>query len=139
MTSDRKRAANRANARSSTGPRTAAGKARAAKNAVRHGVRSPVLSDPVLMADVESLAKEIAGEEARAKSWRAELTCPQLLDRNMRLNGPAEEIEEDDNPISFVEHDDFSDKPVERAARQPYILADLVGIGWAHNGAVNFA
>ena len=64
MISERKRAANCANARSSTGPRTAAGKTRAAKNALRHGLRSPVLSDPVLMAEVESLAKEIAGEEA---------------------------------------------------------------------------
>ena len=64
MISERKRAANCANARSSTGPRTAAGKTRAAKNALRHGLRSPVLSDPVLMAEVESLAKEIAGGEA---------------------------------------------------------------------------
>ncbi|MDB5294258.1 MAG: hypothetical protein JWO31_241, partial [Phycisphaerales bacterium] len=36
--SDRKRAANRANAARSTGPRTAAGKRRASLNAVRHGL-----------------------------------------------------------------------------------------------------
>ena len=38
MTSARKLEANRRNARASTGPRTAAGKARAAQNARRHGL-----------------------------------------------------------------------------------------------------
>ncbi|HUY38700.1 MAG TPA: hypothetical protein VMV13_07705 [Candidatus Binataceae bacterium] len=38
--SDRKLAANRANAQLSTGPRTARGKARSAMNALKHGIRS---------------------------------------------------------------------------------------------------
>jgi hypothetical protein len=44
----RKDDANRANARRSTGPRTAAGKARASRNAVRHGLSVSVLADPAL-------------------------------------------------------------------------------------------
>ncbi len=42
MTSDRQLAANRANARRSTGPKTAAGKMRSAGNARRHGLTAPL-------------------------------------------------------------------------------------------------
>jgi hypothetical protein len=62
--SARKLNANRANARASTGPRTAAGKENAARNALRHGLRSPISADPALSAEVEALAREIAGEGA---------------------------------------------------------------------------
>jgi len=40
MTTERKRAANARNARRSSGPRTAAGKARAARNRITHGLLS---------------------------------------------------------------------------------------------------
>jgi hypothetical protein len=62
-----KRQGNRTNARASTGPRSAAGKARVAQNARRHGLRVPVLSDPKLSAEVEALAREIAGEQANSE------------------------------------------------------------------------
>ncbi len=62
MTSARKLFTNRQNSLRSTGPKTAAGRARAAGNARRHGLRVPVLSDPVLSAEVEAMAREIAGE-----------------------------------------------------------------------------
>ncbi|WP_407192916.1 hypothetical protein [Bradyrhizobium sp. STM 3566] len=47
MTSDRQRAANRANAQRSTGPKSRAGKARASLNAYRHGLaaRTEIGSD----------------------------------------------------------------------------------------------
>jgi hypothetical protein len=61
MTSARKLVANRQNSLRSTGPKTAAGRTRAARNARRHGLRVPVLSDPALSADVEAMAWEIAG------------------------------------------------------------------------------
>lgn len=65
MTSPRKIQANRANARASTGPRTAPGRARAARNARRHGLSLSVFADPVLSEQVEALAREIAGESTR--------------------------------------------------------------------------
>ncbi len=62
MTSARKLMPNRQNSLRSTGPKTAAGRARAAGNARRHGLRVPVLSDPVLSAEVEAMARQIAGD-----------------------------------------------------------------------------
>src|SRR5882724_10564135 len=59
VTSERKCAANRRNARASTGPRTAAGKARVARNARRHGLNVAVAADPVLAREVEALAQAI--------------------------------------------------------------------------------
>ena len=64
MTSERQRRANRTNARASAGPKTARGKRRAAINARRHGLSLPVLEDPVLAPEVETLARRLAGEAA---------------------------------------------------------------------------
>ena len=68
MTSDHKIKANRANAQASTGPKTADGRARAAKNAVRHALSLPVCSNPALSEEVETLAREIAGPDANAET-----------------------------------------------------------------------
>jgi hypothetical protein len=56
--------ANRANARASTGPKTAHGRAHSVRNARRHGLSLPVLVDPGLSGEVEALACEIAGADA---------------------------------------------------------------------------
>jgi hypothetical protein len=64
LTSAGKINANRANARASTGPKTAQGKAHSARNARRHGLNLPVLSNAALSEDVEALASEIAGAGA---------------------------------------------------------------------------
>jgi hypothetical protein len=49
----------RLNARASTGPRTAAGKATVARNALRHGLSLPVLADPAITPEVEQVARAI--------------------------------------------------------------------------------
>ena len=64
MTSARKITTNRTNARASTGPHTARGRARAARNAFRHGLSLPVHSDPALSQKIEALARKIAGSNA---------------------------------------------------------------------------
>lgn len=70
MTSAQKIRANRANAQASTGPRTAQGKARIARNARRHGLSLSVISDPVLSEQVEVLARKIAGEAANEEIYQ---------------------------------------------------------------------
>ncbi len=71
MTSPAKLRANRRNAAKSTGPKTPAGRAVAARNARRHGLTIPVLLDPALSRDVEDLArgieKSVTGREADAR------------------------------------------------------------------------
>ena len=64
MPSARKIKTNRANSRLSTGPNTAQGKTHAAQNARRHGLSVSILLNPVLSAEAENLAREIAGEGA---------------------------------------------------------------------------
>jgi hypothetical protein len=64
MISVMKLRANGDNARASTGPRTAAGKVRARRNAYKHGLSVPVMADSSLAAEVKILARKIAGEGA---------------------------------------------------------------------------
>lgn len=66
MTSARQIRANRANARAATGPKSAAGKARASINARWHGLSLSIHFQPALSAEAETLAHKIAGEEANA-------------------------------------------------------------------------
>jgi hypothetical protein len=106
VTSARKVQANRANARRSTGPKTAAARAKTAQNARRHGLRIPVLSDPALSAEVEVIAQRIAGDASsspellelarkiaeaevdviRVRRVRSELVSRELSDFNFRNN-----------------------------------------------------
>lgn len=66
MTSALKIAANRANSRLSTGPKSRKGKSRSAQNARRHGLSLSVLLNPKLSKEVEKLAQEVArGSEDR--------------------------------------------------------------------------
>jgi hypothetical protein len=67
VTSERKIRANRANARASTGPKTARGRSHASRNALRHALSLPVSSDSVLSEEVEALAREIVGTDANAE------------------------------------------------------------------------
>ncbi len=64
MTSEAKRAANRANAKKSTGPRSPAGKARASQNARRHGLSRPTAADPASRNAIDARASSLAGEGA---------------------------------------------------------------------------
>jgi hypothetical protein len=67
VTSERKIRANRANARASTGPKTAQGRSHTARNALRHALSLPVYSDPALSEEVEALVREIVGTDANAE------------------------------------------------------------------------
>jgi hypothetical protein len=63
MTSERKIAANRINARKSRGPRTAAGKGRVSYNAFRHGLAALKHLDPMASRDIDLLARAMCGDD----------------------------------------------------------------------------
>jgi hypothetical protein len=62
MTSNRKIEANRRNSRKSCGPRTAAGKATASRNALRHGLAALTHRQPAPSAEVEEFARALCGD-----------------------------------------------------------------------------
>jgi len=74
LTSDRQQRANRANARLSTGPKTAGGKARA------HGLNVSVLSDPLLAPEVDAMARRICAADADAEmlEWARRIAEAQI-------------------------------------------------------------
>jgi hypothetical protein len=61
MASERQIAANRRNARKSSGPRSASGKMQSSKNAFRHGLSKP-LSGTEYTRELEALARQIVGD-----------------------------------------------------------------------------
>src|SRR5262245_46600732 len=62
MVSERQIAANRRNARKSTGPRSGAGKKRASHNAYRHGLTLSIASTAAFAKQLDKLVREIAGD-----------------------------------------------------------------------------
>jgi hypothetical protein len=64
LATEKQIAANRANAKHSTGPRTAAGKLKSSRNAHRHGLSGPMPLDLPSAATVNFIALELAGEYA---------------------------------------------------------------------------
>ena len=65
MTSPAKIAANRRNARRSTGPRSTAGKARARRNAFRHGLATPASVDHVATDRIDELVDALTRDFSR--------------------------------------------------------------------------
>jgi hypothetical protein len=65
VTTDRQRAANRANAAKSAGPYTKAGKAKASQNARRHGLAAALSGEPGAVKEIERLAQAIVVDAGR--------------------------------------------------------------------------
>ena len=64
MISFKQIAANRRNASRSTGPITAQGKARASRNALRHGLSVPIYRPSAVAADIGEFALQLVGDAA---------------------------------------------------------------------------
>ena len=108
MASERQIAANRRNARKSTGPHSGAGKKRASRNAYRHGLRSSITSTAAYAKQLDRLVREIAGntedaillERARAIA-QAELELARVRRVKVALIERASAFGELDPPQAF--------------------------------------
>lgn len=69
MTSERKITANRRNGRKSNGPRSAAGKKRASRNALRHGLAALGKGNAIASDDVDFLASMICDRDEKSELW----------------------------------------------------------------------
>lgn len=67
MATEAQKRANRANAMRSTGPRSRAGKAQVARNALRHGLAVPVTAVPDFGGSIARLAELLAGSIGAAR------------------------------------------------------------------------
>src|SRR5436190_17660949 len=83
MTSLRKILANQQNAKRSTGPKTLHGRARASRNAIRHGLTLSPLLDPVFSAAVKKLARQLVGSEADRELYE---TACEFAEAQLELN-----------------------------------------------------
>ena len=66
MASEKQIAANRANAKRSTGPKTAAGKRNSSGNALRHGLSKPLPVDPLTIEAIGAIACAVAAGNENA-------------------------------------------------------------------------
>jgi hypothetical protein len=73
MASDRKIAANRTNAKKSTGPRSAQGKSRAKRNALKHGLTTVTRRNPAVLANIQRMATAIGGNVATPMQYKRAL------------------------------------------------------------------
>ena len=77
MASERQIAANRRNARKSTGPRSGAGRNRSSRNAYRHGLTLSIASTAAFAKQLDNLARKIAGNTDDAISLECALQIAQ--------------------------------------------------------------
>jgi hypothetical protein len=99
VATERQIAANRANAKRSTGPKSAAGKMVSSRNAYRHGLSRPLSPSADTLAKLEAIARAVTGEGEEQLISAAEFARAQL--ELLRIRATRAEmmtaIERDDN------------------------------------------
>jgi hypothetical protein len=105
MASERQIAANRRNARKSTGPRSGAGKTRASRNAYRYGLPLSITSNAEYAKQLETLVRKIVGDTKDAVKLerardiaRAELELARVRRAKITLIERASAFGELDSP-----------------------------------------
>jgi hypothetical protein len=114
-------AAKRQNARASTGPRTAAGKARVARNALRHGLTAPVAADSAFAPQIEAMARKICGSlpNVRRDDWSRAMPEARFLHLARRIAEAASRMK---GPRHFCQ----TNPPRRFGGTKPWSWADRI-------------
>ena len=110
-----KSAINRANARASTGPKSKAGKARAAGNARLHGLSVPAVLDPSLADEIKELARKIAGSNASSDRREFAMTIAAAQVDLLRVRQVRHQM------LSFVLNDPDYQTPTKAMLRRQWL------------------
>ena len=108
MSSERRVQANRMNASQSTGPRSASGKARVARNAVKHGLSQPPSRMGEPAGSVRDLMLELAGRDAALLPPAREVAevyayLQRLQREKQRVLGQAQAVAVESAPLTVAE------------------------------------
>lgn len=87
-----KASTNRANAKSSTGPRSAAGKKRSSKNAMRHGLATPIHSDPSWQDRSNAIIQELVNRSSTDEERRVCLEIAAQQCELLRVRGSRRQL-----------------------------------------------
>jgi hypothetical protein len=85
MATEKQIAANRANARRSTGPKTLAGRMKSSRNAYRHGLSCPMPTDLVTAEKLEGIAGALTDESSGAEQQQAAIEFARAQLERMRI------------------------------------------------------
>ena len=132
MTSERKIAANRENAKRSTGPRTREGKSRASSNSLRHGLAVVNFAAVGLAEKVERIAKAICKDHADPFRYEQAVIIAksQILDSRVRAARIATiqgEGSEKAPRAGFLTGSEFPVTDAERAEENTVAVAETIG------------
>ena len=92
MTTDAQIAGNRANAKRSTGPKTAAGRLKSSRNALRHGLSLPLQLDLATSAKADAIARALAYDPADQEQLAALTELAQGQLELLRIRAVREEL-----------------------------------------------
>lgn len=144
--SARKAAANRRNARHSTGPRTEAGKVRSARNALTHGLRARRLTvipgeDAAEFVAFErqmvqslrplGLAQQLLAEQAARVAWKLRVRLPHA-EAELWYDATAEARE---SWAGWAEHEGHDATPIREELPEGLLAPETLADCYAHAGA----
>jgi hypothetical protein len=92
MATEKQIAANRANAQKSTGPKTAAGRLKSSRNALRHGLSLPLRLDTATSAKIDAIAQVLTRDQADGEHLSAATELAQAQLQLLRIRGVRAEL-----------------------------------------------